>query len=78
MKNIHVFLYYLLTAHFFKDYLLVTAKWFSALLKTIFSKVLFAFIVVRFAFSLKRCFVEESRELLLEKVPFQLKGNITE
>lgn len=37
------------------------------LLKTVLSKVLFVFLVFMLALSLKRCFVEESRELLLEK-----------
>lgn len=67
-RNVFVFLYYfLLTAHFFKDELLVTAQFFSVLLKILFSKVVFVFLVVMFAFSLKNCFVEESREPLLEK-----------
>lgn len=54
MENIHVFLYYLLPAHFVKDYLLVAAQLPSILLKAIFSKVLFVFLVVMFVFRLKK------------------------
>ena len=70
MKNIHILLYYLLPAHFFRDYVLVMTQLFSVLLKTIFSKGVCLCVCV-FAQSLSHVWLFETPWTVAHQAPLR-------